>query len=806
MHIIKRLLTRKLVVITFLLIPVIFSGCGLWNNFTAYFNVYYNAAKSFDEAEKTVIDQRKNIFSPVEPRPTGSASDAFNKVIEKLSKLLQFNAESDLVDDALLMLGKSFYYQQDYQKALRKFTELISTFPKSDLTTEAQLYIGMTQLRLRNYSQAEVTLDAVQKAAEAKDDRDILTQVYIQQIGYLLTLEKYDDAIARCQELLKISKDGRVNAAVIYEMGKTYLKINKPEEAAKAFAGVLDYDPTYDMEYNSKLQYGKVQRQLGNLDRALNIFTDISDEQKYDAYRDTTELQIGLTFLNMKRYDDAFSQFTKVDTSFKQSPNSGIAQYYEGEILETQHVDYDSANYYYKKAMSSAAPQDFTQKASRKVQNFTKYDNLTASINQYNKQLHYLQNPQSFLQDSIAYAKEQAVQDSLAKEKAKQLADQQKEDNSNSRTTRREDTRTPQQQTGQTKKKTPPVMPKISADSIKTLLSKNEYELGSLFFTELNVPDSAFYYYNHIVTSYPGNPYMGRSLYALGSYYLTKDNKAKADSLFEVIYKDYNNESIVNAAASKLGKPIINLKYDEAEELFVHAEQKMKDSLYKDAISEFRNIYHKYPKSSFAPKALYASGFIYENNLDMPDSAAAIYDSVLTKFPSTAYANAIRGKVQVFKDEKKKEQAVRDSINNAKNNLNKPEDKQQLYQAPQVADSLSNSPKTNNANVNQNQTQPGQNVKPGQNNQPGQNTQPVQQNTPPVQNNQPNGQSTGHQMSPGDRPVARDTVNVNGGQNAPGTLKNSAPKDSSGVKTHPKDSSNVNSGPKKKNSRVRDDR
>lgn len=787
MHIIKRLLTRNLVVITFLLIPVIFSGCGLWNNFTAYFNVYYNAAKSFDEAEKTVLDQRKNIFSQYEPRPTGTASDAFNKVIEKLSKLLQFNAGSDLVDDALLMLGKSFYYQQDYQKALRKFTELISTFPKSELATEAQLYIGMTQLRLRNYTQAETTLNEVQKAAREQDDKDILTKVYIQQIGYLISQEKYDDAIARCQELLKVSDDGRVNAAVIYEMGKTYLKVNKPEEAAKAFAGVLDYDPTYDMEYNSKLQYGKVQRQLGNLDRSLNIFTDISDEQKYDAYRDTTELQIGLSYLEMKRYDDAFAQFTKVDTSFKQSPNAGIAQYYEGEILEKQHADYDSANYYYKKSMSSSAPQEFTQKASRKVQNFTKYDNLTASINQLNKQLNYLQNPQSYVQDSAAYYKEQAVLDSLAKEKAKQTAEQQKEDNANSRNSRGSDTRT-QQQAGQQKKKSAPVMPKISADSIKTMLSKNEYELGSLFFTELNVPDSAFYYYNHIVTSYPGNPYMARSLYALGSYYLTKDNKAKADSLFEVIYKDYNNESIVNAAASKLGKPIINLKYDEAEELFVHAEQTMKDSLYKDAISEFRSIYHKYPKSSFAPKALYASGYIYENNLDMPDSAAAVYDSVLTKFPSTAYANAVRSKLQVFKDEKKKEQAVRDSINNAKNALNKPEDKQQ-NPSPQIADSLSNSPKTNNANVNQNNTQPGQNVQQNNN-----------QSAPP---------QGGHQNSekpiiPHQNPV-KDSLNVKS-QTPPGAMNNGAIKDSAGTKAEPKDSANVNSAPKKKNSRVREAR
>lgn len=677
MHIIKRSLTRKLVVLTSLLIPAIFTGCGLWNNFTAYFNVYYNAAKSFDEAEKLVLDQKKNIFSPLEPRPTGAASDAFNKVIEKLSKLLQFNAESDLVDDALLMLGKSFYYQQDYQKALRKFTELIATYPQSDLAPEAQLWIGKTQLRLRNYTQATATFDLVSKAAQEKDDRELLSQVYVQQITYLLSQEKFEEAASKTQQLLNVSKDDRLKAAAVFELGKMYLKVNKPEEAAKAFAGVLDYDPSYDIEYSAKLQYGKTQRKLGNLERALNIFTDIEDDAKYDTYKDSTELQVGLTYLDMKRYEDAASQLALVDTSFKQSPNAGVAQFYLGDMMETHYADYDSAYYYYKKAMSSAAPQEFTQKAARKVQNFTKYNNLSALIGQYTKQLQYLENPQLYVEDSLTYYKEQALQDSLAKEKAKLAGQTNEEESQSGRNSRRGDARSQQQSSAQPKKKTPPVMPKISADSLKSILAKNEYELGSLFFTELNVPDSAYYYYNHVVTSYPNNPYMARSLYALGSYYLTKDQKSKADSLFEIIYRDYDNESIVNAAAEKLGKPVINLKYDAAEELFVHAEQQMKDSLYEKAVSEFRNIYHNFPKSAFAPKALYATGWIYENSLDMPDSAAAIYDSVLAKFPSTAYANAVRNKVQVFKEIKQKEKAAQDSAAAAKNNLNRPAAPQQ---------------------------------------------------------------------------------------------------------------------------------
>ena len=64
---------------------------------------------------------------------------------------MQFNSNSSYVDDALMILGKSFYYQKNYLKARRKFEELISTQPESDYILEATLWIGKCDMRLKNY-------------------------------------------------------------------------------------------------------------------------------------------------------------------------------------------------------------------------------------------------------------------------------------------------------------------------------------------------------------------------------------------------------------------------------------------------------------------------------------------------------------------------------------------------------------------------------------------------------------------------------------------------------------------------------
>src|SRR4030067_3177868 len=135
-----------IILITTLVLP----GCNVWNNFTTYFNLYYNTSDIFVEAENQIKEQKKDLFSTEELTLPGTVNTQLVKVIEKCSEILQFNSESAYVDEALLMLGKAFYYQKNHQKALRKFEELIAPQKESDLLLETKLWIGKTQIQLKH--------------------------------------------------------------------------------------------------------------------------------------------------------------------------------------------------------------------------------------------------------------------------------------------------------------------------------------------------------------------------------------------------------------------------------------------------------------------------------------------------------------------------------------------------------------------------------------------------------------------------------------------------------------------------------
>ncbi len=657
----------KLIIFTTLVF--IFSGCGVWRDFTAYFNGYYNAAKIFDEAEAQIISQKKEIFTFNEVQPQNATVQNLNKVVEKLSKILQFKSNSGLVDDALFMTGRSFYYQKNYQKGIRKFTELIANYPESGLILDAQLWIVKSQFRLKNYNQALQIMDGLYKKASEEEKSEIMAELLIEHATYFIVNENYSEAIKKAGEFLELSGDNQKKARVAFETGNLYAKINNYEKAAEFYSKVNNFTPDYETEFEAELAFGKIQRELNNSQKALEIFGKIRSEKNYSEYLNRTELEIAFTHLKLQNFDEALYKFKLIDTAFSNTSSSGIAVYNIGKLMEFHYENYDSANSYYKKTMNSRAPKEILDSAYSKVAIFSKYQNIMGNLNFYKKQLEYINDSTAYKRDSIAYFVEQARVDSLNKELQAKAGNVQQEVTQNpagrgSRAQTGNARNTQQNQNLQQVKNNLrfPSKPRVSIDSVKSILAKNEYELGGLFFTELDHLDSAKYYYEHILNNYRGSNYEGRTLYALGSYYLTVKQDKKADSLYQIVYDNFKNESIANAAAQKLNLPLIKQKIDPAEEIFLNAEVKFQQENFDEAVKDFIGIYRQYPKSSYAPKALYTTGWIFENKLGKPDSAVSMYDSLVIKYPSTQYANQVREKVEIYKMHKEEESLRNEEI------------------------------------------------------------------------------------------------------------------------------------------------
>jgi len=700
--------------IFFLLLTVLsMDGCGVWHNFTTYFNLYYDAKDIFETAQDAIKAQQTDLFAVEEPNATGNVNQQLSKVIDKCSTILQFHSQSAYIDDALLMLGKSFYYQRNYLKALRKFQELIATQPQSDLILETELWIGKTQMRLKEYDDGLTMLETVKKKAIEEGEQEYTTEAFLEEIKYNISQEDYAGAITASTDYLKQSDNDEINAEIEFELGKLYEKVNDLENAITAFRQVFDYSPSYDTQYGARLELGKALREAGHNDEALDIFDGMSTQDKYSDHFDEINLEMGVTLAKLDQYDEAVDVLIKVDTTYKASINAGMARYELGQIFETHYQDFDSASAYYTHAASSAAPPEYLVNARQKAQLFTKYLKLRGNLKVNLEKKYYAENPEQYSKDSLEYYQERKdvegqviAEQEFAQVKAKMdsalfvrdttgmkidttvvqkdsldrfgnlVYDQfgqkitvpdtvivnpldslkQKNELLSTVASPNFEKRVKELMHG----KEPPKKPDIPLDSLQSRIVKEEFEMGNIFFTEFNLPDSAYAYYQDVLALNPDPDYTARTLYSLGSYYLTQNDSVKADSLFNVIYRDYPDQDIVNAAANKLGKELKDLNYDPAEDIYASAEKQMLDDKYDSSLVKLKKIYHEYPASPLAPKALYATGWILENKLDQPDSAAAIYDSLKVNYPSTVYANKISQKISFYYQEQQRITKVRE--------------------------------------------------------------------------------------------------------------------------------------------------
>jgi len=651
-----------------------FSGCGLWLDFTTYFNTYYNAKTLFDRTEEDILKQQKDVFAFRELSTTPQQAKDLTKVIEKCSKILQYKQESSFFNDAIFITGKALYYQGEFAGAQRKFIELAG-IPETKYELENKLWLAKTNLQLRNFDQGLALIEDVKKSSYETGREKLFNNAYITHISFLIFREEYNTAITVTNDFLNKVDDDEIAALAYYQLGRLYVLTNDKESALKAFADVNKYSPTYEIQFESMFEYARLLKELGRYDESEREFNKLRYDGKFKDQLDRVLVEIGYLYYYNHEDEKAINIFKDVDSTYRQKPSAGLASMMLGEIYERAFGNYDSSYKYYTKTVTSQAPSDTRVEAAARARDIDKYFNLKTTITNLGLDLKYINDPTEFLRDSIDY--EIAYRQYLA-EKSK--TEQQQTSTFQQRIQQQRQLNQPQvEQPAQEQpitnigfsegrdsvslvaliaqgKVRKPVRPLISEDSIKVMIAQNLYNLGNVFFSELDVPDSAKFYFEKVIANYSSKPAAINSMFALGTFYETHDQKSKADSLFRIIYDNHKKHELFSEAGRKLGliKTETTVKLatkDPAEQLYIGAETLYFNRDFQEAISQFRNIYLNYPTSSFTPKSIYYIGLIYEEK-KLYDSAAFFYGILNTKeYSNTPYGKAVAAKYLEYRNE-----------------------------------------------------------------------------------------------------------------------------------------------------------
>jgi len=195
------------------------------------------------------------------------------------------------------------------------------------------------------------------------------------------------------------------------------------------------------------------------------------------------------------------------------------------------------------------------------------------------------------------------------------------------------------------KKKTTPVLNRLSNDEVLSdttlkLTANDLFELARVH-TQLKNTDSALYYYELAAVVSPiSDTLSAKYLYVL-SHYLKDPDLQRSDSLLEVIVDRYPRTVYGRESMNILGYTQAFIQ-DTVLELYSSGRDLMRHGEYRFAIKQFTTLYNHYPHHQFAPRSLYNSGWIYERNLHLPDSALKYYLLLIEHYPNSPYAQDVR--------------------------------------------------------------------------------------------------------------------------------------------------------------------
>jgi TolA-binding protein/outer membrane protein OmpA-like peptidoglycan-associated protein len=303
----------------------------------AYYNTFYNA-KSFYREGLKLKEQNQH----------SQAKAKFDKAIEKSALVIKQWPKSRWVDDALFLVGASYYEEGQYSKAIRHFDQLGLAFPNSSLVPEADLYRGLSLLADKQYGTARVTLDAVR----LKHPRFADVAAYNLAKSFIDRddPERGVDSLASFIERFPKSRFRRSATKLLADAAFKQRRFARAEQAYDVYAR-LSEDPKE--RALAKLKIAACRYEQGKYQETAGQVSDVLG--RYAALDDEANLLLGKALAETGRENDALGTWVKVRSANDLGAEAAfrIGKHYE------EAAEYDKARAYYDTARIRRVDSDY---------------------------------------------------------------------------------------------------------------------------------------------------------------------------------------------------------------------------------------------------------------------------------------------------------------------------------------------------------------------------------------------------------------------------------------------------------------
>ena len=352
-----------------------------YHNVTSRFNVNFNGKEALkvgeEEHEKICKDNYINIL-PIycypEKSELSSIYPSMDRVIEKASKSIYkhsmfFKGKEYVkpIDDAYLMMGKAYFYKQDYVQAQRIFSYIISTHKNGNCVEEAMIWNARCAIRQSYFTRAEEQINEAKYYVQPKNSKKLNLLYAAAAAEYHLTAPDgdYETATNFIDDILKNKPKKDFGIRMHYILGQLYEKLEQPAAAHENFLLVAKKSNSYELEFNARMHLAT--NYDGSPARRAQIMKELNKmlkEEKNEPYRD----QIYYAMSEVNRIDeDTTERIVNLAKS--------VAAYKENGFQRT-HSAIQLANLYFLQEKYPQAKAYYDTAATSMPKSYPNYDEI----------------------------------------------------------------------------------------------------------------------------------------------------------------------------------------------------------------------------------------------------------------------------------------------------------------------------------------------------------------------------------------------------------------------------------------------
>ncbi len=372
----KKKTTISYFVLGIVLVTVLLSSCSTrkntfpnraFHNTTARFNVLFNGKEAMKEGEavlETKVQDNYTTTLPIYNYPPqnelGAILPHMDRVIQKSSKCIYKHSMFirgkeyvKYIDNAYFLMGKAYFYKQDYNQAQRMFNYIENTYKVSDVKEEAKIMNARTAIRQKYYTRAFDLLNEVDHAIYKKKSKKLNLQYNAAMAEYHLTAP--DGEMESAVDFINTAIDNRpkrqFKTRLYFIRGQLYEKLGQPTDAQKSFMTVIKRTPPYEMEFNAHMHLAS--NYDGTPEAKKEILKEMNkmlDEKKNEDFKDQIYYAISEIYridgdTAMQKENLALSVSSYTNNSYQRTFSSlALADIYfdEENYMEAQNY-YDTA-------------------------------------------------------------------------------------------------------------------------------------------------------------------------------------------------------------------------------------------------------------------------------------------------------------------------------------------------------------------------------------------------------------------------------------------------------------------------------